>query len=80
MYDPDKDFLWIAGDSLFTMRLIIEGAIHVYEVDTDELSKMSWASKKCSPLIALDTIGKALYLLQKLIYDLQKLQTQLSLD
>lgn len=66
------EFLWEIGDSLSTMRLIIEGAVSLFENDTMPLTKLAHENQERMAAEALDTIGEGLYSLRDIIRQLQE--------
>jgi len=70
------DFLWIAGNTLAQMRLLIEGAIVLYEEDIPKLLHIAVQQEQYDASGALDTIGTAIYDLRVHIRDLQAAQAK----
>ena len=70
------DFLWISGNTLMQMRLLIEGAIVLYEEEVPSLLRMAVQKEQHSASDALDAIGSAMYDLRMHIRDLQTAHTQ----
>ena len=66
------EFLWEIGDSLSTMRLIIEGAVSLFENDAMPLTKLAHENQERMAAEALDTIGEGLYSLRDIIRQLQE--------
>ncbi len=74
--DPTQDYLWVSGNSLFTMRLLIDGAVNIYEEVDCDLAQFVRSEGHLSSHIMLETVGTALYSLQRLIRDLQERQVK----
>ena len=72
----DKDFLESAGNALADMRLLIEGALVLYEVDALPICRLLRDNAMPVPLTAWDTIGNALYELRTTIGELQREHTE----
>ena len=66
------EFLWEIGDSLSTMRLIIEGAVSLFENDAMPLTRLAHKNQERMAAEALDTIGEGLYSLRDIIRQLQE--------
>lgn len=66
------DFMWNVGDSLDSMRLIIEGAVVLFEEDACPITKLAQDNDELVAATAFNTIGEALYRLRSLVRDLQK--------
>ena len=68
----EEDFMWITGDAFSDMRLLIEGAIVLYENDTSVLSRLAADAEEWEARSAINDIGNALYDLRKHIRRLQE--------
>ncbi|MBR6570113.1 MAG: hypothetical protein IKK75_06625 [Clostridia bacterium] len=68
---PDLDFLDVVADLLSDMRLLVEGAISLYEDDTTVLITPAAKAEKPAAHIDLSDIGGALYELRRHIKRLQ---------
>ena len=68
---PDLDFMDILSDLLSDMRLLVEGAISLYEDDLTALITPAAKKEKPEAPIALSDIGGALYELRRHIKRLQ---------
>ena len=67
----DDDFLCVTGSAFSEMRLLVEGAIVVYEDDAGELYKLARDAEKNEAQLALNDIGTALYAFRNHIRTLQ---------
>ena len=68
---PDLDFMDVVADLLSDMRLLVEGAITLYEDDLTVLITPASRLEKPDAHIALSDIGSALYSLRRHITHLQ---------
>ena len=68
---PDQDFMDVVADLLSEMRLLVEGAITLYEDDLTALITPASRLEKPDAHIALSDIGSALYSLRRHITQLQ---------
>lgn len=68
---PDLDFMDVVADLLSDMRLLVEGAITLYEDDTAVLITPAAKAENPEAHIALSDIGGALYELRRHIKRLQ---------
>ena len=66
----DKDFVWVAGNAFSEMRLMVEGAIVLYEGDAVPLFGLAKDDREAQA--AFNTIGKALYLLREQVKMLEE--------
>lgn len=66
------EFLWNTGDALSTMRLVIEGAVVLFENDAMLLTKLAHNHREWMAAEALDMIGEGLYSLRDIIRQLQE--------
>ena len=80
----ENDFSWIAANAFSDMRLLAEGAIALFEDETDILSSLAHDAGKVEAMIAFNDIGTALYAFRSYIKKLQAAQhraeTQQPLD
>lgn len=65
------DFLWELGNLLAVMRLLVEGAVDLFENDAQPLCKLAIDNNENEASVALDTIGTALTDLRTHIRTLQ---------
>ena len=57
----DADYLWITGDAFTDMRLLVEGAITLYEDDASDIMRLLKGDDHRKVRYAVNTIGQALY-------------------
>lgn len=80
----EEDYLDISGDLLTEMRLLVEGAITLFEDETGCLNRLATEAGQEEARSALNDIGGALYLMRRHIKHLQlehhKAATQISSD
>lgn len=69
------DFALLEGQTLEHMRLLIEGAVVLYENDVMPLYSMAMEQKRYQEAAGLDTLGAALTTLQSDIRELQNAYT-----
>ena len=67
----EDSFLWTAGIKHLEMRLIIEGAIALYEDEAEPLLGLDIKNEKYKAADAFDALGTALYSMRQHICDLQ---------
>ena len=65
-------YMWNAGNILCDMRLLIEGAVILFENDALPLARLAREGQELEAYTAFNTIGSALYGLQQKIRDLQE--------
>ena len=68
----DEFFIDVAGNLLTEMRLIVEGAVNIYETDAAPLTGLAMRNNMPMVSNAFNTIGAALYDLLKYIRELQE--------
>ena len=69
------DFALLEGQTLEHMRLLIEGAVVLYENDVMPLYSMAMEQERYQEAAGLDTLGAALTTLQSDIRELQNAYT-----
>lgn len=74
MLTLENDFRWIAANAFSDMRLLAEGAIALFEDETDILSSLARDAGKVEAMIAFNDIGTALYAFRSYIKKLQAAQ------
>ena len=57
----EDDFMWVAGNAFSEMRLMVEGAITIFEDDTSDLLRLVRDTEQYEALNAINDIGTALY-------------------
>ena len=72
----EDSYLWKSGIIQYEMRLIIEGAIALYEGDAVPLLGLANKSQQYDAADAFDTIGTALYGLREHVRNLQTAHRQ----
>ena len=68
----EDDFLCLVGDHFSEMRLLVEGAIVVYEDDAGSLCTLARDAEKYDALRALNDVGTALYEFRRHLKKLQE--------
>ena len=69
-----NEYLWKSSDAAAEMRLLVEGAITLYEEDAMSLQNLARDNQQSEAATAFDTIGTALYNLRERVRQLQGLQ------
>ena len=69
-----NEYLWKSSDAASEMRLLVEGAITLYEEDAMPLQHLAQERHQPEAATALDTIGTALYTLREHLRRLQVMQ------
>ena len=72
----NADYVWITGDAFTDMRLLIEGAIVLYEEDAGDIMRLLRGEKNREVRYAVNTIGAALYHLREHIKKLEMAHCQ----
>ena len=67
----DLDFMDIAGDRLSEMRLLVEGAITLFEDETGCLNRLATEAGQEDARSAFNDIGAALYCMRRHVIHLQ---------
>lgn len=67
----ESDYLWKEGHLLANMRLLIEGAVEIFNNDAQPLARLAIDNNENEASVALDTIGTALTDLRTHIRTLQ---------
>ena len=68
-------YLWNVGGKISEIRLIIEGAVTLYEEDASGINKMMMDTGNLIAAAGFDTIGEALYELRTHIREMQEAHT-----
>lgn len=69
-------YLWNTEIEIAEIRLIIEGAVALYEEDASGINRMMMASGNLIAAAGFDTIGEALYALRTHIRNMQQAHTK----
>ena len=67
-----RAYVWNTGNSITSIRLLVEGAIALYEDDAAGLYRLAMTQQKQDMALAFNTIGAALYDLRQHINKMQK--------
>ena len=67
----EEGYMDIAGDLLSELRLVVEGAVTLFEDDAYPLTRLARQAEEHDALGALNDIGAALYLMRRHIRRLQ---------
>ena len=65
-------YMWITSHEFSEMRLLVEGALNLYEDDTGILCRLAREAGKIEALRSINDIGTALYELKRHIIALQE--------
>lgn len=68
----EDDFMWVAGNAFSEMRLLVEGAITLFEDDAGCLCRLARDAGAHEANRALNDIGTALYAFRTRIKSLQE--------
>ena len=68
----EDDFMWVAGNAFSEMRLLVEGAIIMFEEDASVLCSLARDAEKHEALSAMNDIGTALYEFRRHVKQLQE--------
>ena len=68
----EDDFMWVAGNAFSEMRLLVEGAITLFEDDAGCLCRLARDAGEHEANRALNDIGTALYAFRTHIKSLQE--------
>ncbi|MBQ8313042.1 MAG: hypothetical protein IJX84_07560 [Clostridia bacterium] len=69
-------YLWNTGNEIAEIRLIVEGAVTLYEEDASGINKMMMDAGNLIAAAGFDTIGEALYELRTHIRNMQEAHTK----
>lgn len=73
-----KDYVWNTGNIAAAMRLIVEGAITLYDDEASPLHKIALTQGVPAAASAFEIIGTALFELRSNIIELQNLHRAMS--
>ena len=68
----EDDFMWITSHAFSEMRLMVEGAITLFEDDAGVLCRLAREAQKNEALSAMNDIGTALYEFRRHVKQLQE--------
>ena len=68
----EDDFMWVAGNAFSEMRLMVEGAITLFEDDAGVLCRLARDAEKHEAMSAMNDIGTALYEFRRHVKQLQE--------
>ena len=68
----EDDFMWITSHAFSEMRLMVEGAVMLFEEDAGVLCRLAKDVEKWDAHSALNDIGTALYAFRRQIIMLQE--------
>ena len=72
----DDDFMCLTGSTFSEMRLLVEGAIRLFEDDAGCLLRLARDAEKYEAVSALNDIGTALYEFRRHVKKLQEAHRQ----
>ena len=65
-------YLWSTGNAWTDLRLLLEGAVSLYEYECTSLVNTAAKEEKTETILAIDTIGTALYAIRARIQSMQQ--------
>ena len=68
----EDDFMWVAGNVFSEMRLMVEGAITLFEDDAGVLCRLAREADELEAMRSLNDIGTCLYEFRRQIKALQE--------
>ena len=66
------EYLWNTGNQLASIRLLVEGAAILYELDAGALVRLAMENNLLAAANALEAIGTAIYDLRKHIQEMHE--------
>ena len=72
MMTLEEDFMWVTGHAFSEMRLMVEGALNLYEDDAGVLCNLARNAGKTEEMRSLNDIGTCLYEFRRQIKMLQE--------
>ena len=72
MMTLEEDFMWVTGHAFSEMRLMVEGALNLYEDDAGVLCNLARNAGKTEEMGSLNDIGTCLYEFRRQIKALQE--------
>ena len=71
MMTLEDDFMWITSHAFSEMRLMVEGALNLYEDDSGVLCRLAREADELEAMRSLNDIGTCLYEFRRQIKALQ---------
>ena len=68
----EDDFMWITSHAFSEMRLMVEGALNLYEDDSGVLCRLAREADELEAMRSLNDIGTCLYEFRRKIKTLQE--------
>lgn len=65
-------YLWSTGNAWTDLRLLAKGAVSLYENECTSLANTAAKEEKTETILAIDTIGTALYAIRARIQSMQQ--------
>ena len=72
MMTLEDDFMWITSHAFSEMRLMVEGALNLYEDDSGVLCRLAREADELEAMRSLNDIGTCLYEFRRQIKVLQE--------
>jgi hypothetical protein len=72
MMTLEDDFMWITSHAFSEMRLMVEGALNLYEDDSGVLCRLAREADELEAMRSLNDIGTCLYEFRRQIKALQE--------
>ena len=72
MMTLEDDFMWITSHAFSEMRLMVEGALNLYEDDSGVLCRLAREADELEAMRSLNDIGTCLYEFRRKIKTLQE--------
>ena len=68
----EDDFMWITGHAFSEMRILVEGALNLFEDDGGVLCKLAREAGEMEAMRSINDIGTALYAFKEHVKKLQE--------
>ena len=68
----EESYLWKSGIAQYEMRLLLEGALVLYEEEASSLLRLAMKNEQHDAADAFEAVGSALNALREHVIDLQK--------
>ena len=78
MMTLEDDFMWITSHAFSEMRLMVEGALNLYEDDSGVLCRLAREADELEAMRSLNDIGTCLYEFRRQIKALQEAHYKIS--